>query len=87
MALAQGYRLGYPALAARIVAPLATVADLRALGAVAAWERLRQVRPRLASGATLLQLEGATRGIRVTQLSPAERARLRLFVRLGRQAS
>lgn len=134
VALAQGYRLGRPALAARIAAPLATVArpapltparpvqrrsattaaaddighavnigstlaavlrevgvttvaDLRALGAVPAWERLRQVRRRLASGATLLQLEGATRGIRVTQLSPAERARLRLFVRLGRQAS
>ena len=68
-------------------AGVATVADLRALGAVPAWERLRQVRPRLASGATLIQIEGATRGIRVTQLSPAERARLRLFVRLGRQAS
>lgn len=64
-----------------------TIADLRALGAVPAWERLRQLQPRLASGGTLLQLEGATRGIRVTQLSPAERARLRLFVRLGRQAS
>lgn len=132
--LAQGYRLGRPALATRIAVPLAivsrraphtprgeaarqsaapeadddighavnigvtlapalrevgvaTVTDLRALGAVAAWERLRQVQPRLASRATLLQLEGATRGIRVTQLSPAERARLRLFVRLGRQAS
>lgn len=133
VALAQGYWLGRPALAARIVAPLAivarpasptparegghpsaattaddighavnigstlaaalrevgvmTVADLRALGAVPAWERLRQRRPRLASGTILLQLEGATRGIRVTQLSLAERARLRLFVRLGRQAS
>ncbi|MEX1172797.1 MAG: EAL domain-containing protein, partial [Chloroflexota bacterium] len=129
--LAQGYRLGRPALAGRVTPPLATVvcpahvmparddgrrsapataddighavnigvtlaaalrevgltsvADLRALGALAAWERLRQDRPRLASGTTLLQLEGATRGIRVTQLSPAERARLRLFVRLGRE--
>ncbi len=135
VALAQGYRLGRPALAARIAAPplatiarpapltparpvrrrsattaaqddighavnigvtlaavlrevgVTTVADLRALGAVPAWERLRQVRPRLASGTALLQLEGATRGVRVTQLSPAERAKLRLFVRLGRQAS
>jgi hypothetical protein len=44
-------------------------------------------RPRLATAATLLQLEGATRGITVSQLSPAERARHRLFVRLGRKAS
>ncbi len=135
VALAQGYRLGRPALAARIVrsardhlpvppsvAPareggrrsattaaeddighavnigatlaavlrevgVTTVADLRALGAVPAWERLRDTQPRLATGTTLLQLEGATRGRRVTQLSPAERARLRLFVRLHRQAS
>ena len=134
VALAQGYRLGRPALAARIAAPRATVArpapltparpvqrgpattaaeddighavnigvalaaalrevgvttvaELRALGAVAAWERLRQPRPGIATGTTLLQLEGATRGIRVTQLSPAERAKLRLFARLGRSAS
>lgn len=64
-----------------------TIADLRAIGAVAAWERLRAARPPLATEATLLRLEGATRGIRVTQLPPAERARLRLFVRLGRKAS
>ncbi len=64
-----------------------TIADLRTMGAVAAWERLRAARPTLATGATLLRLEGATRGIRVTQLPPAERARLRLFVRLGRKAS
>jgi len=132
--LAQGYRLGRPALAERIAAPLAsvlpsvgavpdgsrsrravarpvrddvgravnigstltaalravgvaTVADLRTTGAVPAWERLRRSHPRLATAATLLQLEGATRGITVSQLSPAERARLRLFVRLGRRAS
>jgi PAS domain S-box-containing protein len=131
--LGQGFRLGRPALAGRIAAPLVqgagpagnatarqtrqassgaedtishavnigeilaaglreagvgTVADLRALGAVAAWERLRETTPRLATAATLIQLEGATRGRRVTQLSPAERARLRLFVRLhGRAAS
>lgn len=63
-----------------------TIADLRALGAVAAWERLRSARPTLATAAALLRLEGATRGIRVTQLPPAERARLRSFVRLGRKA-
>lgn len=134
VALGQGYRLGRPALASRVAAPLAdlalppsvaparrvrpgsattvaedsishavnigeilaaalreagvvTVADLRSLGAIPAWERLRDTHPRLATAATLLQLEGATRGRRVTQLPPAERARLRLFVRLDRQAS
>jgi PAS domain S-box-containing protein len=66
---------------------VATVTDLRALGAIPAWERIRGTQPRLATAATLLQLEGATRGITVSQLSPAERARHRLFVRLGRVAS
>lgn len=66
---------------------VATVADLRALGAVAAWERLRELRPGVATVTTLVKLEGATRGIRISQLSPAERAKLRLFVRLRRQAS
>jgi EAL domain-containing protein (putative c-di-GMP-specific phosphodiesterase class I) len=64
-----------------------TVAELRTLGAIPAWERLRRTQPRLATAATLLQLEGATRGITVSQLSPAERARHRLFVRLGHTAS
>ncbi|HET9519688.1 MAG TPA: EAL domain-containing protein [Candidatus Limnocylindrales bacterium] len=66
---------------------VATVAELRSLGAIPAWERLRRTQPQLATAATLLQLEGATRGITVSQLSPAERARHRLFVRLGRKAS
>jgi hypothetical protein len=134
VALAQGYRLGRPAVATRIAHPLAdgaraeprssdrpvqrrrtarvsdgeigravnigvilaaalravgvaTVADLRSLGAVAAWERLRRASPRIATGTTLLQLEGATRGVRITQLTPVERAKLRLLVGLARQAS
>jgi hypothetical protein len=33
---------------------------------------------------TLLQLEAAVRGIQITQLPPADRARFRLFARLGR---
>ncbi len=129
--LAQGYRLGRPALARRLIrsAPsaglqsphtlggrrprtgaqavpsedigrvvniggtlaaglkevgISCVEELRALGALPTWERLRHARPRLATTATLLRLEGAARGIRVTQLSPADRARLRLFARLGR---
>ena len=131
--LAQGYRLGRPALAERIGAPLAsrlppigpmpggtssrpasaaamsddigravnvgsilavalraagltTVADLRALGAIPVWERLRGGHPQLATAATLVKLEGATRGVRISQVSPAERARLRLFARLARQS-
>lgn len=131
--LAQGYRLGRPALAPRLIraAPgvglqsphivggrrpregaqavagedigrvvniggtlaagltevgISSAEELRALGALPAWERLRQARPRLATVATLQRLEGAVRGIRVSQLSPADRARLRLFARLGRAA-
>ena len=32
------------------------------------------------------QEQGAVRGVRVTQLSPGDRARLRLFAKLGRRA-
>lgn len=132
VSLGQGYHLGRPALAGRLVRPIvgvrraaigaagngrrrvtapdpsaesilhavniggtlapglrevgiSTVEDLRALGALATWERLRGSRPRLATEATLLQLEGAVRGIRITQLPPADRARLRLVARLGRE--
>jgi len=132
VSLGQGYHLGRPALAGRLVRPIvgvrrgaigavgkgrrrvtapgpsaesiihavniggalapglrevgiSTVDDLRAVGAFATWERLRGSRPRLATGATLLQLEGAVRGIRITQLPPADRARLRLVARLGRE--
>lgn len=128
--LGQGYHLGRPSLAGRLVRPIvsvrreewhrhretpvptpdpaaesilhavnigqalapglrevgiSTVEDLRAVGAFATWERLRDSRPRLATGATLLQLEGAVRGIRITQLPPADRARLRLLAKLGRE--
>jgi len=130
VSLGQGYHLGRPALAGRLVRPLvgvrreewhrhrgtpvtapdpsaesilhavniggtlapglrevgiSTVEDLRDVGAFATWERLRGSRPQLATGATLLQLEGAVRGIRITQLPPADRARLRLLARLGRE--
>jgi len=59
-----------------------TRSDLLAIGAVAAWERLRGRRQAIASGTALLRLEGATRGIRITQISPAERSRLHLMARL-----
>ena len=67
-------------------AGITSAADLRAAGAIPAFERLRRGHPRLATGATLLSLEGAVRGVRVTQLSPGDRARLRLFAKLGRRA-
>jgi hypothetical protein len=130
VSLGQGYHLGRPALAGRLVRPIvgvrretshrhrrtsvaapdpaaesilhavniggtlapglhevgiSTVEDLRAVGALATWERLRGSRPQLATGATLVCLEAAVRGIRITQLPPADRARLRLVARLGRE--
>lgn len=65
---------------------ITTIAELRTVGAVAAWERLRRDRPELATGTTLLQLEGATRGVRISRLELAERARLRRFAASGRGA-
>lgn len=54
-----------------------TVGGLQNLGAVAAWDRLLAEQPALATETTLLRLEGAVRGARVSQLPLAERARLR----------
>jgi EAL domain-containing protein (putative c-di-GMP-specific phosphodiesterase class I) len=62
-----------------------TRSDLQAIGALTAWERLRGRRHAIATDTTLLRLEGATRGIRITQLAPAERSRLRLMTRLAKQ--
>ncbi len=62
-----------------------TRSDLGAIGALAAWERLRGRQHAIATGTTLLRLEGATRGIRITQISPAERSRLRLMAKLVKQ--
>ena len=58
---------------------IANVAELRAVGALAIWERLRRHRPRLGTARTLHQLEGAARGVRIGDLPAAERARLRLL--------
>jgi len=64
---------------------IANVADLRMMGALAAWERLRRLRPQLGTSRTLLQLEGAARGMRIVQLPAEERKRLRLFAMHGRR--
>lgn len=79
--------IGPTVTAALRVAGIANIVDLRALGAMAAWERLREIQPGIATARTLLQLEGAARGIRVGELPPAERAKLKLFVKLGRSVS
>ncbi len=63
---------------------IANVADLQAMGALGAWERLRRLRPRLATPRTLLQLEGAARGVRIGQVPETERERLRLFATRAR---
>jgi PAS domain S-box-containing protein len=63
---------------------IANVTELRTLGAMAAWERLRQVRPRIATARTLQQLEGAARGVRIGELPAHDRERLRLFATHGR---
>ena len=62
-----------------------TRSELQAIGALAAWERLRGRRLAIATGTTLLRLEGATRGIRITQISAAERSRFQLMTRLARR--
>jgi len=63
---------------------IANLADLRAMGTLTAWERLRRLRPRLGTARTLLQLEGAARGVRIGQLPAGEQERLRLFATHGR---
>jgi PAS domain S-box-containing protein len=83
--IGQAVNIG-PALAASLRdGGIATLPELRALGALAAWERLRGQRDEVVTGTDLLRLEGATRGIRITQMAPAERSRLRLLARLARQ--
>ena len=83
--IARAVNIGRTLAAALKEIGVATLGDLLALGAHSAWERLRQVRPNLATARTLLQLEGATRSMRVTQLPLSERSRLRLFANLSRR--
>jgi EAL domain-containing protein (putative c-di-GMP-specific phosphodiesterase class I) len=64
---------------------LETIESLRTLGALPAWERLRDERPSVATSRTLLALEGAVRGVRWWQLPQAEQGRL-LEIAGGRPA-
>ena len=63
--IGRAVNVGSTLAAALPAAGVATVADLRTIGAIPAWERLRHAHPRLATAATLLNLDGATRGITV----------------------
>ena len=85
--IGEALNIGPTVAAALRESGIANVADLRAMGAMAAWERLRDRRPRIATARTLLQLEGAARGVRIGELPLTERARLRLFVKCGRSSS
>lgn len=85
--LARAVNVGPTLGAALRRAGIGNLTELRRLGSVAAWERLGRIQPSLATGATLLRLEGATRGIRVTQLPTAERARLRLLAKGDREGA
>ena len=71
-----GVNIGLVLAASLRGAQIDTLETLRALGAVAAWERLRDIEPELATQRTLLALEGAIRGIRWASLTSIERQKL-----------
>lgn len=53
-----------------------TAAQLRKIGARAAWVKVRAVNPARDCASSLLALEGAVRGVRWVSIDPAERRRL-----------
>jgi EAL domain-containing protein (putative c-di-GMP-specific phosphodiesterase class I) len=57
-------------------AGIESVETLQALGAVAAWQRLREVEPEIATERALVALEGAIRGVRWAAVPRVERRRL-----------
>ena len=66
-----------PTLAAELrAAGIESSDQLRALGARAAWGRLRDVNPERDCSSSLLALEGAVRGVRWMAIDPAERRRI-----------
>jgi len=56
-----------------------TVAQLRGMGAKAAWARVREVNADRDCASSLLALEGAVRGVRWMAIEPAERQLLRAY--------
>jgi EAL domain-containing protein (putative c-di-GMP-specific phosphodiesterase class I) len=57
-------------------AGIETVEALRTLGAVAAWRKLQEIEPEIATERTLVALEGAIRGVRWAAVPRVERRRL-----------
>jgi DNA transformation protein len=60
-------------------AGIATDTELRALGATAAWERLREINPDRDCANSLLALEGAVRGVRWMSIDPDERRQISAY--------
>jgi DNA transformation protein len=60
-------------------AGIASVDELRAVGARPAWARLRDVNPERDCASSLLALEGAVRGVRWMAMEQAERDRIRAY--------
>ncbi len=71
-----GVNIGVVLAASLRDAHVETLETLRALGAVAAWRKLRAVEPELATHRTLLALEGAIRGVRWGTLPNVDRQQL-----------
>jgi len=76
-----------PALTRELVAAgVDSPARLHALGAAAAWERVRKVNAERDCASSLLALEGALRGVRWTQIDQSERDRISAYARARRLA-
>lgn len=69
-----------PALAAELhLAGIETAAQLRLIGARAAWTKVKDVNPERDCASSLLALEGALRGVRWMSLDRAEREALSAY--------
>lgn len=69
-----------PVLARELrAAGVGTVAQLRKIGARAAWAKVKDVNPERDCASSLLALEGAVRGMRWMSIDPAERSRLSAY--------
>lgn len=76
-----------PVLACELrAAGVETVAQLRKIGARAAWANLREVNPERDCASSLLALEGAVRGVRWMSIDPAERRRLSAYAEQRRRS-
>lgn len=76
--------LGPTPVAELEAAGIGSPAQLRALGARSAWERIRARNPERDCSSSLLALEGAVRGVRWMQIEPSERRRICAYARARR---